>query len=458
MAIQPQIAMGFRPPQIESPLNMMSQFAQLQQIQEANALRQAQARKLQLDEERTNALAQRMQSGAPLTLADVVPYGKQGFEALEAQQGLLKAQREEAERQQEQMRKRQGTLAQTLFNLRDDPSVDNLARAWQTLNQGGMGEGLESTVAEMLLMTPEQRQAAANQYIKTTPGMAEYITGRSKAEEDIRKKAMETEKLIAERDVERARLKGTLPTQPQQTELARLIAERDALPLGSPNRELYSQRIARLGQAPTTTVEVNTGENIEEGARRRSLVEEENRARVAAQAARKTLVSVDSAERVLDSDSGFKTGFGTEVKATVAGLLGALGVKDAEKFATNAQTFLKAAMDQVLARQIEQKGVQTNQDAQRMEQTFAQLGNTPAANRFVLAVFRAQSNMALEQDQFYRKWVKDKGTMKGAEDAWLEQQGNKSIFERPELKQYAPKKDAPTPLPDVINFKDLRSR
>jgi hypothetical protein len=458
MAIMPQIAMGFQMPQIQLPNqgNMLMQIAQLQQMQEANALRQAQARKLQLDEERGNALAIALQGGQPTLERLVAADPGRGFEVYKAFQEQQKAQREEAERQQEQMRKRQGTLAQTLFNLRDDPSVDNLARAWQTLNQGGMGEGLESTVAEMLLMTPEQRRAAANQYIKTTPGMAEYIMGRSKEEEDIRKKAMETEKLIAERDVERARLKGTLPTQPQQSELARLLAERNALPQRHPDRAAYDQRIARLGQAPTTTVEVNTGENIEEGARRRSLVEEENRARVAAQAARKTLVSVDSAERVLDS--GFNTGFGTEVKATAAGLLGALGVKDAEKFATNAQTFLKAAMDQVLARQIEQKGVQTNQDAQRMEQTFAQLGNTPAANRFVLAVFRAQSNMALEQDQFYRKWVKDKGTMKGAEDAWLEQQGNKSIFERPELKQYAPKKDAPTPLPDVINFKDLRSR
>ena len=216
MAIQPQIAMGFRPPQIESPLNMMSQFAQLQSAQQANALRQAQMQKMQLDEERRNALMMRAQSGAPLTFKDVVPFGEQGFEALKAQQGQLKAQREEAERQQEQMRKRQSTLAQTLFNLRDDPSVDNLARAWQTLKEGGMGEGLEATVAEMLLMTPEQRRAAADQYIKTTPGMAEYITGRSKEAAALGKTAMETKKLIAQTNVEEARLKGTLPRTEQQ--------------------------------------------------------------------------------------------------------------------------------------------------------------------------------------------------------------------------------------------------
>ncbi|MFZ9959256.1 MAG: hypothetical protein ACO3GP_02595 [Candidatus Limnocylindrus sp.] len=266
MAIQPQIAMGFRPPQIESPLNMMSQFAQLQSAQQANALRQAQMQKMQLDEERRNALMMRAQSGAPLTFADVVPYGEQGFAALKAQQDQLKAQQETEARKQEQMRKRQGTLAQTLFNLRDDPSVDNLARAWQTLKEGGMGEGLESTVAEMLLMTPEQRRAAAEQYIKTTPGMAEYIMGRSKEEAELAKTGMETQRAIAQTDVERARLKGTLPTQPpQQTELARLLAEQKQFPSGTPEFQAYQKAIEnyRRGvtiETPVPVVDPSTGQ------------------------------------------------------------------------------------------------------------------------------------------------------------------------------------------------------
>lgn len=454
MAIMPQIAMGFQMPQIQLPNqgNMLMQVAQLQQMQEANALRQAQARKLQLEEERGNALVQALQGGQPTLERLVAADPGRGFEVYKAFQEQQKAQ----EQQDEERRKK---FVSAIYGSFEDPSLPSYGRSVRFLQQQKLTDPeLDKFLGDLMFVDDATRKQQLSTLLNAIPGGGDYI--RKIATEDVERgeKSARVGKLIAERDVERARLKGTLPTQPQQSELARLLAERNALPQGHPDRAVYDQRIARLGQAPTTTVEVNTGENIEEGARRRSLVEEENRARVAAQAARKTLVSVDSAERVLDSDSGFKTGFGTEVKATVAGLLGALGVKDAEKFATNAQTFLKAAMDQVLARQIEQKGVQTNQDAQRMEQTFAQLGNTPAANRFVLAVFRAQSNMALEQDQFYRKWVKDKGTMKGAEDAWLEQQGNKSIFERPELKQYAPKKDAPTPLPDVINFKDLRSQ
>jgi hypothetical protein len=428
MAIQPQIAMGFRPPQFESPLNMMSQFAQLQSAQQANALRQSQMQKMQLDEERRNALTMRAQSGAPLTFADVVPYGEQGFNALEAQQGQFKAQQEAQAKEQEQMRKRQGTLAQTLFNVRDDPSNENFQRMIKTLRQTGMDKGLEADIVELLTMDPDQRKIAVDRYIQTTPGMAEYITERGQKTAALGKTQAEIAKLGAE-------TRGVGAVKPTSD----IQNYRQAVEQGFTGSFFDYQ--TQLKKAGRTEVKVNTGENVEEGARRRSLVEEETRARTAAQAARKALVSVDSAERVLEA--GFKTGFGTEVKTSAAAFLGALGVKDAEKFASQAQTFLKAAMDQVLARQLEQRGIQTNQDAQRMEQTFAQLGNTPEANRFVLALSRAQSNLAVEQDQFYRKWVKDNDTMKGAEDAWFEKQGDKSIFERPELKQYAPKKETP---------------
>jgi len=178
-----------------------------------------------------------------------VPFGEQGFKALEAQQGQLKAQQEAEAREQEQMRKRQGTLAQTLFNLRNDPSADNLARAWQTLKQGGMGEGLEPTIAEMLLMTPEQRRAAANQYIQTTPGMAEYITGRRKEEAGIRETEAKTRKL---------NLEAAQVGRPQQfapPEILRLIAARDALPEGDPARAELQTRIEALGKPSGVTIE-----------------------------------------------------------------------------------------------------------------------------------------------------------------------------------------------------------
>jgi hypothetical protein len=117
--------------------------------------------------------------------------------------------------------------------------------------------------------------------------------------------------------------------------------------------------------------------------------------------------------------------------------LGALGVEKAEDFATNAQTFLASANAAVLQRQLEQKGPQTESDAQRITATGAQLGNTKDANRFVLNVAKAQLQRDIEQRAFYTKWRDKNKTLEGAEDAWFAGPGGKSLFESPVLKKYA---------------------
>jgi len=455
MSINQLIAGGIQLPRFESPMNMMAQLSQLESAREANELRKMQMAQMQRQQEQEMGLMNALQSGQPLSFQQALLGGRTGLSAFELQQGQLEAQRKRTQAERLQRAVPFAVAAQRAVNtpvesLEESDALLSGARH-ELASLGISSPEIDGKFASLkLLGTPEARREGLMTLVSSIPGLEEMLTAQSQRRAAVAKTEAETRRL---------NLEAGQVGRPQQfapPEILRLIAERDALPEGSTARAELQKRIEALGTPSGTTVKVNTGENIEEGARRRSLVEEENRARVAAQTARRTLVSVDSSQRVLDS--GFQTGFGTEVKATAAAFLGALGVKDAENFATNAQTFLKAAMDQVLARQIEQKGVQTNQDAQRMLQTYADLGNTPAANRFVVALTRAQANQAIEQDEFYRKWVKNNNTMKGAEDAWLEQQGNKSIFERPELKQYAFKKDAPTPLPDVIDFRNLRSR
>ena len=90
----------------------------------------------------------------------------------------------------------------------------------------------------------------------------------------------------------------------------------------------------------------------------------------------------------------------------------------------------------VLQRQLEQKGPQTESDAQRITATGAQFGNTPAANKFVLTVAKEQLKRDLEQRNFYDSWWKQNKTYDGAEDAWYSGEGGKSLFDRPALKQY----------------------
>jgi hypothetical protein len=188
--------------------------------------------------------------------------------------------------------------------------------------------------------------------------------------------------------------------------------------------------------APGANVSVtNVSEKAEQGARGKMLVDQYATVSNAAGLAAKTLPAINSNLSILNN--GFDTGFGTETKAAGAKVLAALGVKDAEKYATNAQTFLANVNSAVLQKQLEQKGTQTASDAERIEKTGAQFGNTKQANQFILSAAKAQLNRDIDQRNFYANWYKNNKTYDGAEDAWFGGEGGKSLFDRPELKQYA---------------------
>jgi hypothetical protein len=157
----------------------------------------------------------------------------------------------------------------------------------------------------------------------------------------------------------------------------------------------------------------------------------------AAQLASKTLPALESNLAILDR--GFTTGFGTEAMAAGAKVLGALGVQNAEKFATNSQTFLANATQSVLQRQLEQKGTQSEGDYQRIKDTGSQLGNTKEANKFILSVAKAQLQRDIDQRKFYDQWQKQNKTYDGAEDAWFSGEGGKSLFDTPALREYSSK-------------------
>lgn len=228
--------------------------------------------------------------------------------------------------------------------------------------------------------------------------------------------------------------------------LSRLIEERDKLPVDDPRRKMYDAAIAKeTTRAEPTKVEIKLPpqEKEEQGARGKLLVEQYKDVSNAARLATRTLPSLDTQANILDK--GFKTGFGTDVQKTGASLLAALGVPEAAKFATDAQTFLAATQQAVLQKQLEQKGVQTQADADRITQTGAQLGNTPEANRFLIDVAKAQLKRDIEQRNFYDKWWKENKTYDGAEDAWFSGEGGKSLFDRAELKKYGAARPAATP-------------
>jgi hypothetical protein len=216
-------------------------------------------------------------------------------------------------------------------------------------------------------------------------------------------------------------------------EFERLLS-RSGLPKAD-QTALIQQRLRKEAtHAPGTTVTV-TQEKAEAGEYGKLLVGQYKDVSAAAALATKSLPALDTQAKILDQ--GFKTGFGTDAKAAGASVLAALGVPEADKFATNSQTFLAATQQAVLQRQLEQKGPQTESDAQRITQTAAQRGNTVDANRFLIDVAKAQLQRDIDQRNFYASWREKNKTFSGAEDAWYAGPGSKSLFDRPELKKYA---------------------
>ena len=239
------------------------------------------------------------------------------------------------------------------------------------------------------------------------------------------------------------KIKAMTQLQDRRTEVSRLIAERDAaVAANAPPKDIATLNDAikkASTHQPATKIEVNAGQKAEDVEFGKLVVDQYKAVSDQAKLAAKSLPAIDMNLKIMDKD--FATGFGTETKAAAANVLASLGVKDAEKFATNAQTFLANANSAVLQKQLEQKGPQTESDAQRISATGAQLGNTNEANRFVLSVAKAQFQRDIDQRKFYSDWQTEHKTFRGAEDAWYVGPGSASLFDSPVLKKYA----APAP-------------
>jgi len=192
-----------------------------------------------------------------------------------------------------------------------------------------------------------------------------------------------------------------------------------------------------LATPKTTTTITNVQEKAEKGEFGKFLVQDVYKpVSQAAALATKSLPAIEANLGALNA--GLSTGFGTDAKKAGARVLGALGVKDAEKFAENAEVFQANAINAVLQKQLEQKGPQTESDARRIEQVGAELAKTKGANEFILSLAKEQLKRDVEQRNFYDNYRRRTGSFDGAEDAWFSSEGGKSLFDRPGLKKFAP--------------------
>ena len=233
--------------------------------------------------------------------------------------------------------------------------------------------------------------------------------------------------------------KVSSPSAGQPSDVTRLITERNAAVARKAPPDEIAALNAAIKKATTpaqgTTVNVNAGQKAEDVELGKYVVDQYKDISTRADVATRSLPALDINLKTLEK--GFDTGFGTETIAAGAKVLAALGVQNAKDFATDSQTFLANANSAVLQKQLEQKGVQTAADADRITSTGAQLGNTKEANKFIISVAKAQLQRDIAQRKFYSDWRTENKTFKGAEDAWYAGPGGASLFDSPILKKYA---------------------
>lgn len=447
------IAQGaqFRVPPPVDPMGNMPQLMQMQALQQQNQMNQMKMQEAQRGQQEMNALRGLMSSpGFDLStpasqrkVYEVAP--TQAENIIKGHMGNVKIAADVERTGVENEKDRRKFVNDSLSDLSFNPSAENVT-AWSqdaVLKKHLTSEQAAARKEFLLAMPDETRKiylaqqgaSSADTAKLFEPKPIERTDGQTKWTEESNPRLPGFGKRIAgAADIS---MKAP-PSAP--TDLARLQDERAKLMPGDPRIAQYDAAIRKattFAPSPQVTVKLPALETAELKGKGELNVKQYGAVSDAARLATKTLPSLDIQSNILDK--GFKTGFGTDAQKAGASVLASLGIPEAARFATDAQTFLASTQKVLLDRQLEQKGPQTANDAQRIEQTGAQLGNTPEANRFLIDVAKGQYKRDIEQRNFFDKWWTQNKTYEGAEDAWYAGDGGKSLFDRPELKKYAPK-------------------
>lgn len=409
--VNPNIAMSFRQPEIQAP-NALAQYAQLQQIQAGRQAQELNALKMQEAQaafEERNALRQLNPSAEDYEnqLFKVNP--QLGIQ-FRKEAATTAAQRAAQKKSEFDLKAAQRKFGDDLKRgLSANPSDANII----AFGEDAVLQGL---------YTQEQVNATVSELLKLSPADRVRVLSQSGASAGELKPTTQVINRNGQTDIVQIPAFSSTPAT---------VGTYADVPLPE---NVFSQQLQKAAASAARQNVTNVMEKAEQGERGKMLVNQYGDISKAAGLAAKTLPSIEANLNLLNK--GFDTGFGKETVAAGASVLAALGVKDAEKFATDTQKFQSNAISAVLQKQLEQKGPQTESDARRIEQIGAQLGKTKAANEFILSMAREQLRRDVDQRNFYDRWYKTNKTYDGAEDGWFSGEGGKSLFDRPALKKY----------------------
>ena len=397
--IDPSIALSIKPIQIQDPLNRMAAMMQIeggQQSQQLNALKMKEyERDLSESEGVRNYLA-KTDLNTPEGRAGLRQFGQKGLayekSLAEQEEAGLKRTKLKGEITAQDMNESREAFKNILFNTSDENVLAHLQ---------------DSVLKKKLTPEAAQQQWATVAPMNQAQRKQHYTMLGTKAEDYFKQQAL-----------------NAAPTS--------TIKEFE---YGLTNPAFAANQIAlKRAGASSSQVYMPPQPKAEQEARGKFLVDDYKTISATARNAAKTLPAIDTNLAILDK--GFKTGFTAETQAGAAKVLSALGIPDATESAKNAEVFKAKTNEIVLQKQLEQKGVQTAADADRITSTGARISNTVDANKFILDVAKAQLKRDIDQRNFYDKWYQQNKTYDGAENAWYTSEGDKSLFERPELKKY----------------------
>lgn len=430
MPIDPSIAMGYRGlGELPNPMNQMAQIAQLQHSMGQNELAKYQLSAAQRADQTQNAISRAYQES-------IGPDGTLDYTKLQSRLAAGGAGSSIPELQNKRL-----TAENLAARTEASKATTNKANFELT---GLKIDRARSTIAaarnpEEALVAISKSQAAGD-IDAADAGLLRKKLGDGATFAEEQKNMLDS--MTSAKD----RLERIAP-KPRVINLAADLLIPDPNNPGNmiPNKALIDVKtgLAAAGRPAGTTVVMPPLEKTEQQEKGKLNVKVYGDIAGTADRARKILPALETSEAILNN--GFKTGFGTDVQTQAARVLSSLGVPEADKYATNSQLFLAQGRQALLQRQLEQKGAQSEGDAQRINQTFIQLGNTPEANKFLVATAKAQAKQDIERQKFYSDWWAKSKTYEGAEEAWLAGTGGKSLFDRPDMKSFAPK----TPQSDI---------
>jgi len=218
-------------------------------------------------------------------------------------------------------------------------------------------------------------------------------------------------------------LEGYVPPMDQPKPQTTLGKAGQDLRNGYISQEGHDQIAAGAGKKGGITVNNVTHDVGEEQKQwSKSLVSNYEGIRDTATSSQTSLYSLQGAERVLDNLKPGET-LPMGLKRAVGNIAQWVGLDPdsvVQNF-TESQQFSGLMGNMVLEKLAQQKGPQTDKDAERIMETVATLGNTPEAQRYLIKVAKQLAQRDIQKFQFYRQFRRQHGTLEGAEDDWFDE-------------------------------------